>query len=143
MSIHLKLHTLASQQPHADRLIVATNRGPVEYSLSQDNELKHRRGAGGMVTALLETGSRLEVTWVAMAMTEGDRLALNEARQNGGLLPSPVRSQKLRLRSVAVPKSMYATFNVAFTEREQGTTFMKAALVLQHYFKQDKRSKTA
>jgi trehalose-6-phosphate synthase len=88
MSIPLKRQTLASPQLHADRLIVATNRGPVEYYLSQDRELKHRRGAGGMVTALLELASRLEVTWVAMAATEGDRLALHEARQHGGRLPA-------------------------------------------------------
>ncbi len=52
LSIPLKLHTLVSPQLHADRLIVATNRGPVEYYLGQDNELKHRRGAGGVVTAM-------------------------------------------------------------------------------------------
>ncbi len=47
MSAHLQMQTLASHQLHADRLIVATNRGPVEYALSQDNELKpqhYRRG---------------------------------------------------------------------------------------------------
>ena len=86
MSTQRKLQTLASQQLHADRLIVASNRGPVEYYLSQDNELKHRRGTGGMVTALIETGNRMKVTWVAMAMTEGDRLTLNAARRNRELL---------------------------------------------------------
>src|SRR5438552_1781110 len=89
MSTQRKMQTLASPQLHADRLIVASNRGPVEYYLSHDNELKHRRGTGGMVTALIETGNRMKVTWVAMAMTEGDRLALNAARQNGELLASP------------------------------------------------------
>src|SRR5437868_9885825 len=43
---------------------------------------KHRRGAGGMVTALIDAGNRMEVTWVAMAMTEGDRVALKEAQQD-------------------------------------------------------------
>jgi trehalose 6-phosphate synthase len=62
MFAQLQMRKLASQQLHADRLIVATNGGPVEYYLSQDNELKHHRGAGGMVTALLETGNRMEVT---------------------------------------------------------------------------------
>ena len=117
MSTPLKLHPLASPQLHAARLIVATNRGPVEYYLGQDNELKHRRGAGGVVTALLETGTRLEVTWVAMAMTEGDRLALNEARQHGGLLPSPVYCQQLRLRYVAVPEGVYAQYYEQISNR--------------------------
>ncbi len=117
MSAQIKMQTLVSRQIHADRLIVATNRGPVEYYLSQDNELKHRRGAGGMVTALIDTGNRMEVTWVAMAMTEGDRVALNEARQNRGLLPSPLHSQKMQLRYVAIPKTVYEKYYEKISNR--------------------------
>src|SRR6266571_5497548 len=103
--------TLAQAQPqqiHANRLIIASNRGPVEYNLSHDKTLKHRRGAGGMVTALIDAGNRMEVTWVAMVMTEGDRVALKEAQQlNEGLLQSPLRNQKMQLRYVAIPKTAY------------------------------------
>src|SRR5438128_8820008 len=96
------------QQIHASRLIIATNRGPVEYYLSQDKVLKHRRGAGGMVTALIDAGNRMEVTWVAAAMTEGDRIAAKEAQQqNGGALISPLQAQKMQLRYVVVSKSAY------------------------------------
>src|SRR5262249_14504086 len=125
MSAHLPMRKSASPQLHADRLIVATNRGPVEYSLSQDHELKYHRGTGGMVTALIETGNRLEVTWIAMAMTEGDRVALNEARQHGGLLPSPLRSQKMQLRYVAVPKAVYEKYYEKISNR--------VLWFLQHY----------
>src|SRR5712692_9004414 len=90
---------IAPQKIHASRLIIATNRGPVEYYLTHDNILKQRRGAGGMVTALIDAGNRMEVTWVAMAMTEGDRVASKEAQQlNEGLLQSPLRGQKMQLR---------------------------------------------
>src|SRR5438093_13765780 len=102
MAAQMKMHTLVSQKIHADRLIVATNRGPVEYYLNHDNKLKHRRGAGGMVTALIDTRNCMEVTWVAMAMTEGDRVALREVQQNGGSLPSPVRGQNMQLKYGAV-----------------------------------------
>lgn len=95
------------QSLQAKRLIIASNRGPVEYQLSQDKTLKARRGAGGMVTALIDAGNRMEVTWIAMAMTEGDRVALKEAQQHGGLLQSPLRDQKMHLRYVAVSKSAY------------------------------------
>ena len=64
------------QLMHAHRLIIASNRGPVEFQLTQDKTLKARRGSGGMVTALVDAGNRLKVTWVAMAMTEGDRVAV-------------------------------------------------------------------
>ncbi len=95
------------QLMHAQRLIIASNRGPVEYQLSQDKTLKPRRGAGGMVTALIDAGNKMDVTWVAMAMTEGDRLAIQQAQQDSGLLQSPLRGQKMQLRYVAVSKAAY------------------------------------
>ena len=111
MSTQMTIHVSppqAEQQIHAERLIIATNRGPVEYYLTQENSLKYRRGAGGMVTALIDAGNRMEVTWVAMAMTEGDRIKLKEAQQeNGGLMTSPLKGQKMQLRYVAISKSAY------------------------------------
>ena len=96
------------QLTHARRLIIASNRGPVEFQLSQDKILKARRGAGGMVTALIDAGSRMEVTWVAMTMTEGDRLAVKRAQEeNDGLVQSPLPGQKMQLRYVSIPKDAY------------------------------------
>src|SRR2546423_15030964 len=109
---HLSQQTkrsLSVQEPsesiHADHLIVVTNRGPIEYYVSQDKTLKHRRGAGGVVTALMGAMKHMDATWVALAMTEGDRLALKEAKD--GLLPSPLHDQKMQLRYMAVPKNVY------------------------------------
>src|SRR6266567_2053037 len=109
MPTSLTLHTLPQTQfIHANRLVIASNRGPVEYHISHNKTLKHRRGSGGMVTALIGAASRLDVTWVAMAMTEGDRLAIREAQQNNdGLLQPPLRGQKMQLRYVAIPKTAY------------------------------------
>jgi len=103
------VHTLPQMQfIHANRLIIASNRGPVEYHISHNKTLKQRRGSGGMVTALIGAANRLEVTWVAMAMTEGDRIAVREAQQNNdGLLQPPSRGQKMQLRYVAIAKSVY------------------------------------
>ncbi len=92
---------------HANRLIIASNRGPVEYYLTQEKSLKSRRGAGGMVTALVDAGNQMEVTWVAMAMTEGDRLAIKESHNQSGLMKSPIRGQNMQLRYVGVPKTVY------------------------------------
>lgn len=102
---NLSLAQHSSESIDAERLILVTNRGPVEYYLTQDKTLKHRRGSGGVVTALIEAMKRMDTTWVALAMTEGDRQALKEAQN--GLLPSPDGNQKMRLRYVAVPKSAY------------------------------------
>src|SRR2546430_1826502 len=92
---------------HSHRLIIASNRGPVEYQLTQDKTLKARRGAGGMVTALIDVGNRMDVTWVAMTMTEGDRLAAKQAQQHDGLLPSLLPGQKMHLRYVSIAKEAY------------------------------------
>ncbi|MBV9690840.1 MAG: trehalose-6-phosphate synthase, partial [Ktedonobacteraceae bacterium] len=91
---------------HAHRLIIASNRGPVEYQLTQGNKLKPRRGSGGMITALIDISNRMNMTWVAMAMTKGDRMAIKEAQQHGGLL-SISRGQKMQLRYVAISKTAY------------------------------------
>ncbi len=105
MSMMIDRIPLPPRQIEAERLIIASNRGPVEFYLTQENELKHRRGAGGMVTALIGAGNRMDVTWVAMAMTDGDRVALKESAN--GLIQSPLRGQKMQLRYVAIPKMAY------------------------------------
>jgi trehalose 6-phosphate synthase len=91
--------------PH---LIIVSNRGPVEYTVSQDKTLKHRRGSGGVVTALVGAVKQMEATWVALAMTEGDRLALQQAHD--GLLPSPLPDTPLQLRYITVPKVVYRKY---------------------------------
>src|SRR5260370_33979602 len=61
-----------------------------------------------MVTALIGAANSMEVTWVAMAMTEGDRIASKEAQQHGnGLLQSPQQGHKMQLLYVAIPKTAY------------------------------------
>ncbi|MBA2285768.1 MAG: trehalose-6-phosphate synthase [Ktedonobacteraceae bacterium] len=121
MPAQMTIHETQPQLIHANRLIIATNRGPVEYYLSQDKMLKHRRGAGGMVTALIEAGNHMEVTWVAMAMTEGDRVAFKES----GLVRSPLRGPEMQLRYVTVPKTTYRKYYEVISNR--------TLWFLQHY----------
>jgi len=94
-----------SEQIHADHLIIVTNRGPVEYYLDQDKTLRYRRGEGGVVTALIEAMPSMDTTWIALAMTEGDRMAVQQAHD--GLLRPPLPSQRTQLRYVTVPKGVY------------------------------------
>jgi trehalose 6-phosphate synthase len=71
----------------ADRpIVIASNRGPVAYELGDDGSLTAQRGAGGLVTAL--AGALLEhrATWVAAAMTPGDReVAARRAGDDEGM----------------------------------------------------------
>ncbi|MEO7018807.1 MAG: trehalose-6-phosphate synthase [Ktedonobacteraceae bacterium] len=107
MSIPINIKTAKPQSLHAQRLIVATNRGPIEYYMAQEHVLKSRRGSGGVITALIDAGKQMEMSWVAMAMTEGDRLAIKESQQHEGRLPSHAYGQKIHLRYVAISKAAY------------------------------------
>ncbi|MBI2856051.1 MAG: trehalose-6-phosphate synthase [Chloroflexi bacterium] len=90
------------------RLILASNRGPVEYHISPEGHLQARRGSGGVVTALSTLTDHVDFTWVASAMGEGDRRVAQQAE--GGRIKSPLPGQSLILRYVVTPRRMYHKF---------------------------------
>jgi len=63
------------------KLIVAANRAPVSYSRDDEGNRVARRGGGGLVTALRSVVAEHDVTVVASAMTDDDRLV---AEEHGG-----------------------------------------------------------
>jgi trehalose 6-phosphate synthase len=80
---------IASSEQQTRRLIIASNRGPIEHTLDKQNKLKTKRGAGGMVTALLPAARYAppgSFTWIAVAMTDADRMVAEnqEAAWNDG-----------------------------------------------------------
>ena len=92
------------------RLIIATNRGPVTFVSAADGSLRPRRGSGGLVTALGQVGRHVPVTWVAAAMSEGDRRAAADPKLlrlvTGG-------EDAIRLRFASVRRPVYeAAYNV-------------------------------
>ena len=89
-------------------LIIASNRGPLEYHLSPEGQLQPRRGSGAIVTALSSLIKNFEFTWVANAMGEGDRRAQQEAED--GTILSPIPNQKVSARYVITPRRMYHKF---------------------------------
>ena len=91
------------------RLIIATNRGPVTFVAGADGSLRPRRGSGGLVTALGQVGHHVPVTWVAAAMSDGDRRAAADPR----LLRRTDGDGGLRLRFATVERAVYeAAYNV-------------------------------
>ncbi|HEY5639652.1 MAG TPA: trehalose-6-phosphate synthase [Dehalococcoidia bacterium] len=105
-SIDAKLASLASVTEELlarRRLIIASNRGPLEHKLEPDGSLTAGRGSGGMVTALLATARFVPMTWVASAMTDGDRRAAVEAE--GGTVKVP--DYEIYVRFVTVPQPVY------------------------------------
>ena len=61
------------------KLIVVSNRGPASFDLDEDGRRVARRGGGGLVTALRSIVAQHDVTWIASAMTNEDRVVADEA----------------------------------------------------------------
>jgi len=86
------------------RLIIATNRGPVTFTSAADGSLRPRRGSGGLVTALGQVGRHVPVTWVAAAMSDGDRRAASDPNL---LRKAAGDDDSIRLRFATVERTVY------------------------------------
>ena len=86
-------------------LILASNRGPVEYHMTPEGRPEARRGSGSLVTALSSLSQIAEFTWVSSAMGEGDRVISNNGR--GPHIKSPLPGHQINLRHVVTPRRVY------------------------------------
>ena len=84
-------------------IVVASNRGPVSFDHDASGALTSQRGAGGLVTALSGVFFRDETTWVAAAMSDGDREVAHE-----GYEIDPDSHQ--RVRFVVIPPERYDAY---------------------------------
>ncbi len=100
-----RLAELCREELAGRQLILASNRGPLEYFYTPERELHARRGAGGVVTALSGLSGSMPVVWVAAAMGEGDRAFAARA----GDLPTKITDSPgdLSLRFITCPRNMY------------------------------------
>jgi trehalose 6-phosphate synthase len=62
---------------------VVANRGPVTYDRSADGTRVARRGGGGLVTALRSLVAHHDVTWIASAMSDEDRVVASDNSVDG------------------------------------------------------------
>ena len=60
------------------KLIVVSNRGPATYERAANGTRIARRGGGGLVTALRGFLDHHDVTWIASAMSEEDRVVTRD-----------------------------------------------------------------
>jgi trehalose 6-phosphate synthase len=82
----------------ADRpVVIVANRGPVSFS-EQDGQLVARRGAGGLVSGLASLRGQ-GATWIAAAVSDGDRLAAAEGA---------IDAEGFRVRTLAIDPARYA-----------------------------------
>lgn len=64
--------------PRSASVLLASNRGPVSFSLLDDGSLTVRRGSGGVVSGLSGIADE-DVVWVCAALSEADRTAARRA----------------------------------------------------------------
>ena len=107
-----RVEELCSKNLSGRRLILASNRGPVEYHLSQDGQLQAQRGSGGVVTALSSLSKYVEVEWIASAMREGDRQAARRAQ--GERFKVAQADERLYLHFVVTPRNTYHKYYSIF-----------------------------
>lgn len=78
-------------------LIVVSNRGPLGFSRNQSGELIGNRGAGGLVTALRPLVAYHDLTWIASALSDGDReMAARGTVEQVGADGAPYRLRLVR-----------------------------------------------
>ncbi len=91
----------------AESPLIVSNRGPVEYSVDGGGCLHGCRAAGGLATALASGAKSRGVTWIASAVSPGDRRVAAACgaveSEEGG-----------RLRFVAPPADTYDLFYNSF-----------------------------
>jgi len=82
------------------RILVASNRGPVSYTVRPDGTLDSKRGGGGLVSGLSAIGPDAGALWVCAALSDGDREAVRQGRSEPGS------------RMIAVPPDVFhAAYN--------------------------------
>jgi trehalose 6-phosphate synthase len=91
------------------KLIVVSNRGPVTYGRDERGDRVARRGGGGLVTALRSLISHQDVTWIASAMGQEDRAAVEQAG-DGAIEETARDGSPFRLRLVAHDQTAYDWF---------------------------------
>ncbi|MFF7736096.1 trehalose-6-phosphate synthase [Streptomyces sp. NPDC007984] len=69
----------------AAQVLVASNRGPVSYTVGEDGSLEAKRGGGGLVSGLSAIGSDADALWVCSALSDGDREAVRRGIGEDGV----------------------------------------------------------
>ncbi|MFE1247085.1 trehalose-6-phosphate synthase [Streptomyces sp. NPDC058741] len=69
----------------AARVLVASNRGPVSYTVGEGGSLDAKRGGGGLVSGLSAIGSDADALWVCSALSDGDREAVRRGVGEDGV----------------------------------------------------------
>jgi trehalose 6-phosphate synthase len=93
--------------PATERLLIVSNRGPFEHSLTETGRIKRREAGGGVATALYSVAKSHPVTWIAGAASTADRVLAIGGRDI-------TLGEDSLLRLVDVPEDAYHLFYEKF-----------------------------
>ncbi|MCA9914066.1 MAG: trehalose-6-phosphate synthase, partial [Anaerolineae bacterium] len=82
-------------------IVIASNRGPFKFTQHENGTFSSSRGAGGLVTALAAIAEKMDVLWVASALSEDDKAWAEE--QEGHVR----RVEGINLRMVVPEEEAY------------------------------------
>ncbi len=102
-----RLSAAAERLLDGRRLILAANRGPVNFTATSDGTLRARRGSGGVVTALSQLSRHVPITWVAATMNDADRRAALDPEA----IPRALPDDSVRLRLARVERPVFEAAN--------------------------------
>ncbi|WP_416976344.1 alpha,alpha-trehalose-phosphate synthase (UDP-forming) [Streptomyces sp. T028] len=83
-------HDTAARGARGAQVLVASNRGPVSYTVGEDGSLHSKRGGGGLVSGLSAIGPEAGALWVCSALSDGDREAVRRGVGEEGVRMLPV-----------------------------------------------------
>jgi trehalose 6-phosphate synthase len=86
------------------RVLVASNRGPISFTRSDDGHLTAKRGGGGMVSGLAQLAEKEDMLWVCAALSDGDREAARAA--DDGMIVSGEPGESA-VKMLDVPESVF------------------------------------
>jgi trehalose 6-phosphate synthase len=79
-------------------VVIVSNRGPLSFDLDDDGALVPRRGGGGLVSGLAPLVRGTDATWIAAAMSAGDRAAAASG---------VVKADGFRVQTLALEPELY------------------------------------
>ncbi|MEU0570530.1 trehalose-6-phosphate synthase [Nonomuraea sp. NPDC005983] len=90
-------------------VLVASNRGPVSFTVSDDGVLTMKRGGGGLVSGLSGVAKDYGVLWVCAALSDGDRSAVRQS-PSGRLDQAGYDTGALRMLDIP-PATFHRAYN--------------------------------
>lgn len=89
-------------------LVIASNRGPVEFTKEPNGTFSSRQGSGGLVTAVRTVLQDHDAIWIAATMGSGDRARWQKALDAGKEFIEPEETgTNFRLRFIAPDEDSY------------------------------------